>query len=84
MGDARDLVVDNTGLQTLDELIRRRAEDDVQTPILAYPKSSQGVTDYEYFSGRDIDRFIDSGAKALIEKGLKPVVCGDPLGWTFF
>lgn len=74
MGDASSAEVDNTGLQTVDDLIRRRADDAFQTPIIAYPKSSQGITDYEFFTGSDIDYLVDGAAKAFIGSGLKPVV----------
>lgn len=74
MGDPFLPNVDNTTLKTLDDLIRRRAEEDTQIPIIAYPKSAQGVTDYEYFTGRDIDRLVDGAAKSLITCGLEPVV----------
>lgn len=74
MGDAGVPPADNEGIQTLDELIRRRGQENVQTPILAYPRSKQGLTDYEYFSSRDINRLIDGAVKALIKKGIEPVV----------
>lgn len=74
MGDAEIPPADNSGIRTLDQLVRRRGEENVQTPIIAYPKSERGLTDYEHFSGRDINRFVDGAVKALIKKGVEPVV----------
>lgn len=74
MGDAEIIFADNAGIQTFDDLIRRRSEERIQTPLLAYPKSKQGLTDYELFSGKDINRLIDGAVKRLIEEGFAPVV----------
>jgi acyl-CoA synthetase (AMP-forming)/AMP-acid ligase II len=63
------------GLQLLDDLIRERAVDEDQTPLLSYPKSKLGITDYEFFTGKDLNRLVDGAAKALIKRGIKPVVC---------
>jgi hypothetical protein len=61
-------------LFTYDQMIRQRALDTDQTPLIAYPKSQYGVADYETVSGQQLNRFVDGGAKALIKAGLKPVV----------
>ncbi|RDW80543.1 hypothetical protein BP5796_05241 [Coleophoma crateriformis] len=37
---------------TFDQLLRRRAVDEDQTPLLAYPKSRLGVADYELIPGK--------------------------------
>ncbi len=57
----------------LDDLIRARALDDEQVPLLSYPKSERGLTDYEHFCGKDLNNFIDCAAKYYISMGLKPV-----------
>ena len=67
-----DVLVQKFGrLEVLDDLIRLRALDEFQCPILAYPKHA--AADFEYFTGRDLDRFIDQGAKKLIARGFEPV-----------
>ncbi|KAL9105618.1 MAG: hypothetical protein Q9227_009230 [Pyrenula ochraceoflavens] len=71
MGDFLVHEPDNTGVQTLDELIRRRASDDVQTPILAYPRSPQSVDEFEFLSGNDVDRFVGNAAITLTKLGLE-------------
>jgi hypothetical protein len=63
------------GLHLLDDLIRQRAVDEDQTPLLAYPKPKLGITDYEFFTGRKLNRLVDGAAKALIKRGIKSVVC---------
>ncbi|KAE8356404.1 hypothetical protein BDV28DRAFT_127265 [Aspergillus coremiiformis] len=60
-------------LHILDDLIRLRAADSVQLPILAYPKSSShGTTAYEYFTGQDLDCMVDQTVSKLIDCGFKP------------
>ncbi len=57
----------------VDDLMRARALDDQQTPLLSFPKSERDVTDYEHFCGKDLDRFIDLAVKYYITKDLQPV-----------
>ena len=57
----------------LDDLIRARALDEEQVPLLSFPKSERGVTDYEHFDGKDLDRFIDCTSRYYITLGLEPV-----------
>ena len=61
-------------IYTFDQLIRQRAVDTDQTPLLAYPKSRLGVTDYELITGKQLDRLVDGAAHALIQVGIVPVV----------
>lgn len=57
----------------LDDLIRLRAADAVQVPILAYPRDEDNPANYEYFSGRDLDRLVDQAVRGLIQRGFAPV-----------
>jgi hypothetical protein len=59
---------------TFDELIRQRAQDTEQVPLVAYPKTRFGVDNYELFTGKDLNRLIDGAAKHLLQAGLIPVV----------
>lgn len=63
-----------TPLYTFDDLIRQRAIDEDQSALVAYPKTKLGITDYELFTGRDLNRFVDGAAKSLIAAGIEPVV----------
>lgn len=65
---------------TFDELIRRRAVDEDQSPLLAYPKTKLGITDYELINGKQFNRFIDCAAKSLIKAGVQPVVSRNNIG----
>lgn len=67
------LSVESGEILILDDLIRQRAADSDQTPLLAFPKSETGITDYEKFTGQDLDRFIDQAAKYYVRCGLDPV-----------
>lgn len=72
---ASDQIVTRFGrLHILDDLIRLRAEDLVQHPILAYPKpSNKDSASYEYFTGQDLDCMIDQVVCTLMDCGFKPV-----------
>jgi hypothetical protein len=59
---------------TFDQLLRQRAVDSDQTPLIAYPKTRFGVSDYELITAVTLNRFIDGAAKALLESGFPPVV----------
>ncbi|KAL5041346.1 hypothetical protein BDW71DRAFT_212205 [Aspergillus fruticulosus] len=70
---AQELVQRFGRLNILDDLIRLRAADAVQEPILAYPKQSRdAAVEYEYFTGEDLDRMIDQAVCRLVEVGFNP------------
>lgn len=60
-------------LKVLDDVIRHRAADDPPVPILGYPRSEYSVDDYELFTGKQLDQFIDTAVKYFISLGFKPV-----------
>ena len=60
-------------LRVLDDIIRYRAADDPPAPILGYPKSEETVNEYETFTGKELDQFVDGAVKYFLESGLKPV-----------
>ena len=60
-----------------DDLLRLRAADKIQVPLLCFPRSERDTVQYEEFNGRDIDRFVDQAAKYYMRCGLQPV--GDPV-----
>ncbi|KAM5436557.1 putative NRPS-like protein biosynthetic cluster [Microsporum ferrugineum] len=59
-------------LKVLDDIIRHRAADESQVPILGYPKFEHSVDDYERFTGKQLDLFVDAAAKEFILAGIKP------------
>ena len=60
-------------LRVLDDIIRHRAADDPPAPILGYPISEDTVNEYENFTGRELDQFVDGAVKYFLESGLKAV-----------
>ena len=78
-----DASLGNTPLEledflTADDLLRARAADKTQTPLLCFPRTERGVIDYEGFTGSDIDRFVDHAAKYYLRHGLQPVGFDSP------
>ncbi|KAJ5668681.1 hypothetical protein N7462_009751 [Penicillium macrosclerotiorum] len=59
-------------LHVLDDLIRLRAADIVQHPILAYPSSDDHAATYNYYTGRDLDEMIDHTVAILMNDGFQP------------
>ncbi|KAL3479374.1 hypothetical protein BJX99DRAFT_222531 [Aspergillus californicus] len=60
-------------LTVLDDLIRLRAADVIQEPILAYPRPSQDApASYEYFTGKELDCMIDQAVCRFLELGISP------------
>ena len=60
-------------LKVLDDIVRHRAADNPPAPILGYPKSENNVNEYEYFTGRQLDQFVDGAVKHYLDSGLKSV-----------
>ncbi|KAI3337126.1 acetyl-CoA synthetase-like protein [Xylariaceae sp. AK1471] len=55
----------------IDDLIRERAKDEVQVPILGYPRHKDRATDYELLTGKEVDRMVDETCRVLMKAGLK-------------
>ena len=49
-----------------------------QSPLIAYPKTRNGVDDYEFITGAQLNRLVDGAAKALLAAGVEAVVCTIP------
>lgn len=60
-------------LHVLDDLIRLRAADIFQLPILAYPSSDKDAASYTYYTGQDLDEMIDQTVTVLMNDGFQPV-----------
>lgn len=61
-------------LYTVDDLIYNRSQTIPDVPLLAYPGSLKGRSDYVHYTARDLDRFADHGANAYSSLGLIPSV----------
>ncbi|KAI2466650.1 acetyl-CoA synthetase-like protein [Annulohypoxylon bovei var. microspora] len=58
-------------LRVIDDLIRERGKDIEQVPILGYPRYDYDASEYEYFTGKDLDRMVDEACRVLVRAGLK-------------
>ena len=61
-------------MYTVDDLVRQRAADADQSPLLAFPRSQEHPIEYEYFTGKTLNQLVDGAVKSLIKSGVKPVV----------
>lgn len=59
-------------VEILDDLIRLRAADATQSPILAYPRHDEAFS-YAYFRGRDLDTMTDRTSRERMEDDIVPV-----------
>ena len=62
-------------LTNVDQLLRQRAQETPNQPLVAYPKSDSGLTDFELISVENVNRFTDNAARTLLSDGLEPTVC---------
>lgn len=60
-------------LKVLDDIVRHRSQDDPPRPILGYPQFEQSVNEYELFTGKKLDLFVENAARKLLEAGLRSV-----------
>lgn len=60
-------------VQVLDDLIRLRAADIVQHPILAYPRSANHAAAYDYYSGQALNGLINQAVAKLMDFGFQTV-----------
>ncbi|KAI1389370.1 acetyl-CoA synthetase-like protein [Hypoxylon trugodes] len=58
-------------LWMIDDLIRERGRDEEQAPILGYPRYDHDAAEYEYFTGKDLDRMVDEACRALVRAGIE-------------
>lgn len=57
----------------IDDLFKARAKDKIQKPLIAFPASERGVSDFEIFTGLDLDRFVEHAARYYLQAGLRVV-----------
>ena len=61
-------------LNTVDDLLRDRASDKDQVPLVAYPVSNREDIDYEHFTAKQLDVFAEKGARTFMKRGLQQTV----------
>lgn len=57
----------------LDDVFKLRGADKVQIPLVAFPRSEGAVISFDYFTGHDMDRFIDMAARHYAEANIQAV-----------
>ncbi|KAL8947135.1 MAG: hypothetical protein Q9222_006551 [Ikaeria aurantiellina] len=57
----------------IDDIFKARAKDEDQKPLMAFPKSERGASDFEFFDGRDLDRFIEHAAQNYLSADIQAV-----------
>ncbi|KAL8649833.1 MAG: hypothetical protein Q9226_005412 [Calogaya cf. arnoldii] len=62
---------DPGGLTLIDDIFKARVKDKDQKPLIAFPKSERSVSDFEYFTARDLDRFIEHAARYYLGQKFK-------------
>ena len=58
----------------VDDILRQRAQEEPQTPFIAFPKSLTGLDDFELFTARDVDRFVNNAVRKLLDHDLNTAV----------
>ncbi|KAL8778824.1 MAG: hypothetical protein Q9194_001781 [Teloschistes cf. exilis] len=58
-------------LVLIDDVFKSRAKDNIQTPLIAFPKSERGAGDFEFFTGQDLDRIIEHAARHYMNTKLR-------------
>jgi hypothetical protein len=61
-------------LYTVDDLLFNRSQTIPDVPLVAYPGTARGRSDYVHYTVRDLDRFADHGAQKYASLGLQPKV----------
>lgn len=70
---SQTLLSAGTRIRTIDELVRQRALELNDSPLIGYPR--RGIIDFEEHSARAIDRYADAAVVSLQQLGLEAVVC---------
>ena len=65
-----------SSLRFVDDLIRQRASEPDNPPLVAFPASDSGLTDFEMFTAQDLDRYVEAVGMDLIDRGIEPAVSG--------
>ncbi|KAI1290578.1 hypothetical protein F5Y03DRAFT_378175 [Xylaria venustula] len=68
---SRPLVDPSRPIHTLDELIRRRASEIGDSPLIGYP--NQSLLDFEEHNAHSVDKYVDAAVEKLLQLGLPAV-----------
>ncbi|KAL5334813.1 hypothetical protein BJX70DRAFT_391121 [Aspergillus crustosus] len=58
-------------LHTINDIILARVLHPLDAPLVGYPQSSRGISDYVFYTAKDLDRFTNGVVKTLQDSGLE-------------
>jgi hypothetical protein len=61
-------------INSINDFVVHQAQIIPDTPLIAYPASEQGASDFENYTAKDLDVFADEVARTLASHGLVPNV----------
>ncbi|RFU36300.1 hypothetical protein B7463_g91, partial [Scytalidium lignicola] len=68
---------DPRSIWSVDDLLVQRANEEVQSPLVAFPRSGDGLTDFLFLTAKDLDNFTDNAAKRLLSHGMRIIPSDD-------
>jgi hypothetical protein len=72
--DVRVNVITSQMMCTVDDLLFNQSQTIPDVPLIAYPATARGRSDYVHYTAKDLDRFADHGAQKYDSLGLRPKV----------
>ncbi len=72
--DVRVNVITSQKMCTVDDLLFNQSQTIPDVPLVAYPATARGRSDYVHYTAKDLDRFADHGAQKYASLGLQPKV----------
>ncbi|KAL4800546.1 hypothetical protein BDV19DRAFT_398068 [Aspergillus venezuelensis] len=61
---------DDISLSTVNDILLQRISHPSDAPLVGYPRSTYGISDYTFYTAKDIDRFANGSVHALKDSGL--------------
>lgn len=61
-------------INSITDFMLYQAQTIPDTPLIAYPASENGASDFVDYTARELDAFADEAARWLSEQGLRPSV----------
>lgn len=63
-------------INSITDFMVYQAQTIPETPLIAYPASENGASDFVDYTARELDAFADEAARWLSRQGLRPSVRG--------
>ncbi|KAL4949466.1 hypothetical protein BDW69DRAFT_202833 [Aspergillus filifer] len=61
---------DDISLSTINDILLQRTSHPPDVPLVGYPQSSHGISDYTFYTAKDVGRFANGSVHALKASGL--------------